>query len=464
MKDKSSPEKQDESLFCNVSQGELRIKINQWQETEKLLRLLVFRLSIFVNSPDPVLTNNLQLLRNSLRQGDDILQLNPLVADISNRIKPLVNNVVTSGGEIPKDLKTDDAEIKKQVYLLHDLLLVLLENINFPSIVTEEIKKIIDSLRIATDDSLVLLLIAGITALGEILDDVFCNVKNDKQKVGLFLKQVNIDLQDLGEGLAESNNLQAEKLNAEDEINSQMETHILEMENVIANLSDDEQTKQDVQGSINAIRGQMEKFKYNTTEYNQQTSEMLDRLRNQVSIMETQYEDLKRQIIERNEQSLSDPVTGIRNRLAYEEAIYLEVERYKRYGRPFTLLMFDLDNFKKINADSIGQSIGDKVLQAVANIMAANIRSVDFLARYGDDEFVIILPELGREDGKRVGAKICKAVQEKSFNAGGKTIRITVSGGIATIKNDDSTESLFERVDLALYLAKEKGCNRCEVD
>lgn len=465
MNDESSPAEQDESRLdkLHASQSELLVKIKQRQESERLLHLLVFRLSMLVESPDPILTNNLQVLRKALQEGEDLLHLNSLVKDISDRIRPQVTKAVTSVRKISNKSTTDDAETQEQVYLIHDVLLVLLENINFPSAFSEEINKIIGLLKPATGDKVGFQVLAGITALAEVLDDIFCAVKDDNEKVSLFMKKANIDLQNMDEEIAESSSLQTEKKKTDDEINIQVETQMLEMENALANHGDVDQIKTSVQGSVNTIRNQMENFKQSTAGYDQQASAMMERLRSQLSNMECQYEEFKRQVLEKNEPSLSDPITGIRNRLAYEEAIYQEIERYKRYGRPFTLLMFDLDNFKEIN-DSIGESAGDKVLQGVAHIMAANIRSVDFLARYGGDEFVIILPELAKEDGKRVAAKICKALQEKSFDIGEQSNRITVSGGIATIKADDTIESLFQRVDLALSLAKEKGRNRYEVD
>ena len=464
MKDKSPPAKQDDRRYekLRADLDGLHVRIKQWQDTEKLLRKLVSSMSMLVKSPDPVLTNNLQLLRKGLQQGENILRLNSLIKDVSVRIQPLANNAEMADGKTSKIAADDDAEVKKQVYLIQDVLLVLLEKINFPSAFSDEIKRIVDSQRSARDDGIGLQVLSGVTALAEVLDDIFYTIKDEKQKFGLFLKQINSDLLDLDEGITASNSLQKIKKNEEDEIDGQVETQMLEMENVITGRGDIEQVKQAVQGSVNAIRSHMEKFKLRADTHNQQASEMTDSLRKQLSNMECQYEELKKQVLENNEQSLADPVTGIRNRLAYEEAIFLEFERYKRYGRSLTLLMFDLDNFKPIN-DSLGQGAGDKLLKIVARIIAENIRSVDFLARYGNDEFVIILPELGKEDGKRIAAKICDAVEEKSLKIGGHKIRITVSGGIAAIRAGESIEDLYERVDTALYLAKEKGGNRCEV-
>jgi len=464
MKDKSPPTKQDDRRFekLRADLDGLHVRIKQWQDTEKLLRQLISRMSMLVKSPDPVLTSNLQVLRKGLQQGGNILRLNSLIKDVSVRIQSLVNNAEMADGKISKIAADDDAEIEKQVYLIQDVLLVLLEKINFPSAFSDEIKKIVDSQRSARDDGIGLHVLSGVTALAEVLDDIFYTIKDEKQKFGLFLRQINSDLLDLDEGITASNKLQKIKKNEEYEIDGQVETQMLEMESVITGRGDIEQVKQTVQESVNAIRSHMEKFKFRADKHDQQASEMTDKLRKQLSNMECQCEELKRQVLESSEQSLVDPVTGIRNRLAYEEAIFLEFERYKRYGRCLTLLMFDLDNFKPIN-DSLGQDAGDKLLKIVAHIIAENIRSVDFLARYENDEFIIILPELGKEDGKRIAAKICNAVEEKSLNIGGHKIRITVSGGIAAIRAGESIEDLCERVDTALYLAKEKGGNSCEV-
>ena len=465
MKDNSPSAKQDDGRRFEKLRTELdglHVRIKQWQDTEKLLRHLVSSMSMLVKSPDPVLSNNLQLLRTALQQGENILRLNSLIKDVSLRVQSLVNNTEAEEDNTSKSVPGSDAEIKKQIYLIQDVLLVLLEKINFPSAFADEIKKIAESQRAARDGGIGLQVLSGVTALAEVLDEIFYTIKDEKQKFSLFLKQINSDLLDLDEGITASTHLQEIRKSDEDEINGQVETQMLEMESLITGRGDIEQIKQAVQGSVSAIRSHMEKFKQRADTHNQHATEMTDKLRRQLSNMESQYEELKKQVLENSEQSMSDPVTGIRNRLAYEEAIFLEFERYKRYGRPLTLLMFDLDNFKPIN-DHFGPGTGDKLLKVVAHIIAANIRSVDFLARYGNDEFVIILPELGKLDGKRVAAKICQAVEEKSLKIGGHKIRITVSGGIATIRAGEGLEELYERVDTALYLAKEKGGNRCEV-
>jgi diguanylate cyclase len=464
MRDKPSPAKQDDIWRnkYNAGQDELRLKEKQWRDTEKLVQLLVSRLVFLVQSTDKTLVNNLQLLVKALRDGQSILQLNKLIQDISNRILQLENTELKSS--VGKDKSATDAkDAEINLLLVYDVVIVLLETISFPSAFCEQIKRIKKSLLAASDDDRGLHLLAGVTALAEVLDEVFYNIKHDKQKFGLFLQQINSDLQSLDADISRSSHIQLQRLDAEATINKRVESEVIEMENIITTQLDIEQFKQSVQGSMKAIRDHMETFKQQTEQHNHQSSEMMKKLRRQLQQMEGQCESLKQQILEKHQQTLSDPLTGIRNRLAYEEAIRLEIDRHKRYKRPLTLLMMDLDHFKFVN-DTYGHSAGDKVLQFVAKILAANIRSVDFLARYGGEEFVIILPELDIKAGQLVAAKICDAVQASKLKVEGNIVRMTISGGLAQIRKEDTAESLFERADTAMYLAKERGRNRCETE
>lgn len=465
MKDKSSNANRDDPWRnkYHASEAELREKEKHWQDTEKLLRLLISRLTMLVDCPDQTLTNNLQVLRKALCEGENILQLNSLIKDISDRILALESTELKTIQHRAQALSANDGNNDEQLNLIFDVFMVLLENINFPTLFADQIEKIKFNLQKQNPADTKLRLLAGITALAEVLDDIFYSVKYDKQKFGLFLQQLNSELQGLDKGLTVSNGLQTQKQKAVDTINSKVVTEVLEMENTITTQHNIEEFKRSVQNSVNTIRDHMENFKQQEQQRNQQAKQVADKLRKQLRGMENQCAELKKQVLEKHQQILSDPLTGIRNRLAYEEAINNEIDRFRRYNRPACLLMLDLDNFKHVN-DTHGHSVGDKALQFVARILAKNVRSVDFLARYGGEEFVVILPELELIDAKQAAQKICQAVQANKLNIDGNTIQLSISGGIAQIRQDDTAESLFERADTALYLAKERGRNRCETE
>lgn len=154
-----------------------------------------------------------------------------------------------------------------------------------------------------------------------------------------------------------------------------------------------------------------------------------------------------------------DFLTNMANRKAFDEQIRLEEERARRYSRPLSLLMVDVDNFKAVN-DSLGHDWGDNVLRVVARTITATIRQTDFAARYGGEEFVVILPETVVDDALRVGERLRIAVRENPIATPRGLLVITVS--IGATSNRISDRSLDHDADQALYLAKRRGKDRVE--
>ena len=166
---------------------------------------------------------------------------------------------------------------------------------------------------------------------------------------------------------------------------------------------------------------------------------------------------------ERTQRSAAtDPLTRLYNRRFFREALDREVRRGRRYGLSLSLAMMDLDDFKKIN-DVYGHLFGDVVLQRVARLVRRSIREADVACRYGGEEIAVILPETDRLGANAVAIRIRGRV-ETSFReepTGGRTVPLTLSGGIATYPEDGlEPEALVARADEALYIAKREGKNR----
>lgn len=157
----------------------------------------------------------------------------------------------------------------------------------------------------------------------------------------------------------------------------------------------------------------------------------------------------------------TDTLTGLFNRRALEERLNGEMQRSRRYGKSFSLLMLDIDRFKQVN-DRYGHPAGDAVLKQLAAILKKQTRDVDSVARYGGEEFAIVAPESDGSSAKLVGERICKAVARAAFILpGGREIGVTVSIGIACFPRcADGVETMVERADQALYMAKRDGRNR----
>ncbi len=161
--------------------------------------------------------------------------------------------------------------------------------------------------------------------------------------------------------------------------------------------------------------------------------------------------------------AITDPLTQIFNRRRFFELTELEFERSHRYNRPLSVIMLDIDHFKKVN-DRFGHLVGDQVLQRLAEICSENLRQIDILARYGGEEFVILLPETNAAAAYASAERLRHEVAKEPFSTMRGLISITISLGVvemdSTCKN---TEELLDRSDQALYHSKGTGRNRTTI-
>lgn len=160
--------------------------------------------------------------------------------------------------------------------------------------------------------------------------------------------------------------------------------------------------------------------------------------------------------------SLTDPLTDLANRRRLLQFIELELSRSKRFNHPVSVLMIDLDHFKRLN-DANGHRAGDLTLLELATLLLANVRKVDLLARYGGEEFMVVLPQADRAEALEVAQKLREKVAAHPFThaKGQPGGRLTVSIGVSTFPSDASTRALLvEQADAALYTSKREGRNR----
>ena len=151
-----------------------------------------------------------------------------------------------------------------------------------------------------------------------------------------------------------------------------------------------------------------------------------------------------------------DEMLNIYNRTKFMEKLKLETERSHRYKSDVSLIMFDVDYFKEIN-DNYGHLVGDDILKSLINIVKNEIREVDFLARYGGDEFIIINPETKLKESVKLAERLRFKIENSEFE---KIDKVSCSFGVAELREDDDIDSFIKRVDDALYEAKEKGRNK----
>lgn len=162
------------------------------------------------------------------------------------------------------------------------------------------------------------------------------------------------------------------------------------------------------------------------------------------------------------QRALSDPLTGAGNRIAMDQALEREVELSRRSQQPLSLLMLDIDFFKRIN-DTYGHTVGDQAIKAVANTLKANLRNIDMLFRYGGEEFLVLLNNTSSEAAVQVGERLRQAVQDWRYQEQDITFSLSISLGCATLRPGENAASLQQRADEALYRAKHQGRNRLQL-
>jgi diguanylate cyclase (GGDEF)-like protein len=180
-------------------------------------------------------------------------------------------------------------------------------------------------------------------------------------------------------------------------------------------------------------------------------------------ILQLDRKNLRRHANHLCELASKDFLTDISNRREFYELAGREVSRARREGACVSLLMLDIDHFKQIN-DTYGHSNGDIVLRDFAGLVQEHLREFDIFARLGGEEFAILLPNSGEDKASETAERIRRLIEEKRFPVGsGQHVSFTVSVGIALWNGDDELDTLLERSDKALYVAKREGRNRCRL-
>ena len=217
----------------------------------------------------------------------------------------------------------------------------------------------------------------------------------------------------------------------------------------ITRLDDIKRIKQELTDQIEQMRETVRKKQYHD-------NGELELLSKKVSVLDTELKMARAE-------SMLDGLTGIGNRRIFDTKIRELIDTAAKSGGELSVLMLDIDNFKKIN-DNYGHQTGDRVLVALARKCAGFIRNDDIIARYGGEEFVILLPNASLKNAVIKADKLCKTIAGTRYALddidSGSTLSIAISIGVSTFNNGDSPMTVIERADRALYQAKKKGKNR----
>ncbi len=412
-------------------------------------------------------------LANSSPHGDFKNSLDLYAHLLRNALSTPESDSGTSGGFFHKlfrqktekptiypDESAIDRDAKRsahEAFSVNEILIQLLERLTLPAEFDERIEALKDQLSAhlrSPDWAPILSQIAGFVS------EMRSKIQQEKRDLELFLAQLTKRLQELDEHLQGAEMFRSESDLSGRELNQTVQEHMSTIQTTVAQASDLDQLKQAVQNRVEQIQQHMTGYRAAEEARQHQLQEEMQTLISRLHSMESEANTLRTRVREQRDQALKDALTGIYNRLAYDERIAEEYARWKRFKTPLSLMVFDVDNFKTIN-DSYGHKAGDKVLRIIADILSKQIRETDFIARYGGEEFIIVASGAGVMTARQLSDKLRISVEQHTFVHDGNPVKITISGGIAEFGKNSTPDSVFEQADHALYEAKQQGRNRC---
>ncbi|MDH0622702.1 diguanylate cyclase [Pseudomonas chengduensis] len=298
-----------------------------------------------------------------------------------------------------------------------------------------------------------------------VLDDlavlVLAVTDSGQREFAGYLKQLNERLAAFIKTLSEAHEGYSASVENARSFNQQLRDQVSDLQNSVQEAADLESLKQALEQRLEGLLQSVSSHQRQRDSGSDDVAERLQGLVKRVAEMEQEAQQFREHIEEQRQKSLLDPLTGLPNRAAWSERLDLEVARRQRYGGQLLLAVLDVDHFKRIN-DGYGHQAGDRVLKIIAGELSKRLRKTDFIARFGGEEFVLLIPATPLEGGVQLLETLRAAIEACPFHFKGEPVTITFSAGIAEFRNGEATEVTFERADQALYRAKGAGRNRVE--
>lgn len=298
--------------------------------------------------------------------------------------------------------------------------------------------------------------------LNHVAELVIAAVTRSKREFEAFLKRLDERLNVLREHFATQSSAQTGRLEASEHLDREIREEIERVGQKLSESDDLADLKHSVTRHLESIGEAVSRFRSQETERERMLSEQLETMQQRVAAMEANSEQMQEQVRRERLRAMTDLLTELPNREAWQERLAFEYNRWQRYGHPLTVGVLDIDLFKRVN-DSYGHKAGDRVLQLVAREFRERLRNTDFVARFGGEEFVLLFPETGPDDAQRVLDELRAHVGRLPFHFRGEPVTVTFSAGLAGLVSGDTEESVFDRADRALYQAKDNGRNRVVV-
>ncbi|VAW90954.1 hypothetical protein MNBD_GAMMA23-1563 [hydrothermal vent metagenome] len=404
--------------------------------------LLSFLKNLPANFIDESKLRQLQLKAASSQTRQQAIEMMALIADSLSTPPSVPEN------KVPPEMGIFSSQAV-------DLLIEFLELISLPedlSVTAEKIRQTLMSEPAKLKECL------GQTV--ELVMALQMDLKNERKELEAFLSELGSRLQEIDEEVKKLSGISDKRSDNFRAMNDSVNKTTDDINHFLNDETNIDTLKDNVKSHVIMIRHHMDTFL--STENTQQnySDEVVQQLAKELIAVKREAEALREQLEKKRLQATHDTLTRIPNRLAYDEWISQEHDRFTKYNTPFVLMVWDVDFFKRVN-DEFGHQAGDKVLRIIAQMLSENIRDADFVARYGGEEFVVVLPGTLLTAAMKIAENIRKGIEACAFHFRDKPVKVTASAGICEIRDNESVQMLFERADKALYKAKDNGRNIC---
>lgn len=276
-----------------------------------------------------------------------------------------------------------------------------------------------------------------------------------------YLQRLNERLESFQSNLQAATAGHADNRSAARQMDTQIREQVDGLQSSMQEAADLEDLKHVLENHLEGLLGTMDQHQKQRDEREQEVAARLHSLAERVAHMEQEAQGYREHLEEQRQKALVDPLTGLPNRAAWSERLDHEVKQWQQQGNTLMLAMLDLDHFKRIN-DNYGHLAGDKVLKIIASVLRKRLRGSDFIARFGGEEFVLLMPSTLPAAGLKLLESLRASIEACPFHFKGEPVTITVSIGMTAFRPGEHSDQVLKRADQALYRAKNAGRNRVE--
>ncbi|WP_454564842.1 diguanylate cyclase [Pseudomonas sp. AIG] len=277
-----------------------------------------------------------------------------------------------------------------------------------------------------------------------------------------YLQQLNERLEAFQSNLQAASEGHADNSSAAKAMDTQIREQVDGLQTSVQEAADLDDLKQVLENHLEGLLGTMDQHQKQRDAREQEVAARLKGLSERVAHMEQEAQGFREHLEEQRQKALIDPLTGLPNRAAWSERLEHEIKQWQQHGNTLSLAMLDLDHFKRIN-DNYGHLAGDKVLKIIATVLRKRLRGSDFIARFGGEEFVLLMPATPPAVGAKLLETLRAAIEACPFHFKGERVTITLSMGLTTFRAGEHSDLVLKRADQALYRAKNAGRNRVEL-